>query len=45
MNIDYGTNTHNEVFKEIVNLNQNHNGILYNKPYINHKTIESNRTL
>ena len=37
MNINYGTNIHNEAFKEIVNFSKDYNGLPHNiKPYINH---------
>ena len=42
MNINYGTNNYNEVFKEIVSFNKDYNGLPYNiKPYINHRTFKS----
>ena len=43
MNINYGTNLFNEVFKEIVNFNEDYNGLSHNiKPYINHRTFNIN---
>ena len=43
MNINYGTNNYNEVFKEIVSFNKDYNGLPHNiKPYINHRTFKSN---
>ena len=42
MNINYGSNIYNEVFKEIVNFNEDYNGLPHNiKPYINHRTFKS----
>ena len=42
MNINHGTNNYNEAFKEIVNFNNDYNGLPHNiKPYINHRTIKS----
>ena len=42
MNINYGTNNHNEAFKEIVSFNKDYNGLPHNiKPYINHRTFKS----
>ena len=42
MNISYGTNNYNEVFKEIVSFNKDYNGLPHNiKPYINHRTFKS----
>ena len=43
MNINYGTNNYNEAFKGIVSFNKDYNGLPHNsKPYINHRTFESN---
>ena len=43
ININYGTNKYNEVFKEIVSFNKDYNGLPHNtKPYINHRTFKSN---
>ena len=42
MNINYGSNNYNEVFKEIVNFNKDYNGLPHNiKPYINHRKFKS----
>ena len=42
MNVNYGTNNYNEVFKEIVSFNKDYNGLPHNiKPYINHRTFKS----
>ena len=42
MNINYGTNNYNEAFREIVNFNEDYNGLPHNiKPYINHRTFKS----
>ena len=42
MNINYGINNYNEVFKEVVFFNRDYNGLLHNiKPYINHRTFKS----
>ena len=42
ININYGTNNYNEVFKEIVSFNKDYNGLPHNiKPYINHRTFKS----
>ena len=42
MNKNYGTNKYNEAFKEIVNFNEDDNGLPHNiKPYINHRTFKS----
>ena len=42
MNINYGTNNYNEVFKQVVSFNKDYNGPPYNiKPYINHRTFKS----
>ena len=40
MNINVGTNNHNEAYKKIVNFNKDYNGVPHNiKPYINHRTF------
>ena len=42
LNIKYGTNNYNEVFKEIVNFNKDHDGLPLNiKQNINHRTFKS----
>ena len=42
MNNNYGTNNYNEVFKENVSSNNDHNGLPHNiKQYINHRTFKS----
>ena len=42
MNINYGTNNYNEVFKEVFSFNKDYNGLPHNiKPYINHRTFIS----
>ena len=41
-NINYGTKSYNEGFKEIVSFNKDCNGLPHNiKPYINHRTFKS----
>ena len=41
VNINYGTNSYNEAFQEIVNFNKDYNGLPHNiKPYINHRTFK-----
>ena len=46
MNINYGTNNYNEAFKEIVIFNKDYSGLPHKiKPYINHRTIESNNRI
>ena len=42
MKINYGTNNHNEAFKEIVSFNKDYNMLTHKiKPYINHRTFKS----
>ena len=41
MNNNYGINNFNEAFKEIVNFNEDYNGLPHNvKPYINHRAFK-----
>ena len=42
MNINYGTNNYNEVFKENVSFSKDYNGLPHNiKPYTNHRTFKN----